>query len=87
MLVTCPDCGQQYQPLIGSPGGYNGHSCAMPRGAVEAGAQAAFWEDDMGGHIKGSFTWDTIPEEGRENYRKMVRAVLTAVAELHGKAR
>lgn len=28
MLVTCPDCGDNYEPLIGSPGGYNGHSCA-----------------------------------------------------------
>ena len=29
--------------------------------------------------IKGGWTFDTIPEEGRENYRKMVRAVLTAI--------
>jgi hypothetical protein len=33
------------------------------------------WADDMGGHIKGRWSWETIPEEGRENYRRLVRAV------------
>lgn len=45
---------------------------------VERGAEAAFWQDDVGGHIKGPWTWATIPEEGRENYRQMVRAALSA---------
>jgi len=45
---------------------------------VEAGARAAFFQDDLGGHIKGKWTFDTIPEGGRENYREMVRAVLGA---------
>src|SRR5436305_1109158 len=47
---------------------------------IEAAAREAFWTDDLGGHIKGRWTWETIPEEGRENYRKMVRAVLSAAA-------
>jgi hypothetical protein len=45
---------------------------------VEKAAREAFWADDMGGHIKGRWTWDTIPEEGRENFRTMVSAVLKA---------
>ncbi len=45
---------------------------------VDRGAEAAFFQDDLGGHIKGRWTWATIPEEGRENYRAMVRAVLEA---------
>ena len=45
---------------------------------VEAGAREAFFTDDAGGHIRGGFTWDTIPEVGRENYRAMVRGVLHA---------
>lgn len=45
---------------------------------VEAGAREAFFTDDAGGHIRGGFTWETIPEVGRENYRKMVRGVLHA---------
>ena len=49
---------------------------------VEAAAKEAFFVDDLGGHIKGRWTWDTIPEEGRENYRKLSRAVVTAAAPL-----
>lgn len=30
MPVTCDVCGQQYNPLIGSPGGGNGHFCPGP---------------------------------------------------------
>lgn len=45
---------------------------------IEAAARAAFFEDDLGGHVKGKWTYDTIPDEGRENYRKMVRAALQA---------
>lgn len=45
---------------------------------VERGARAAFFRDDVGGHIKGRWTYDTIPEIGRENYRAMVRDVLIA---------
>lgn len=47
---------------------------------VEAGAKAAFWQDDLGGHIKGPWTWETIPEEGRMNYRAMMTAALEAIA-------
>jgi hypothetical protein len=50
--------------------------------AVEAAARAAFFRDDVGGHIKGGFTYDSIPEVGRENYRCMVRDALEA-AEPH----
>lgn len=46
---------------------------------VEAASEAAFWQDDLGGHVKGPWTWDTIPEEGRENYRTMIRAALGAI--------
>jgi hypothetical protein len=45
---------------------------------VERGAEAAFFCDDLGGHIGGRWTWATIPDEGRENYRAMVRDVLEA---------
>ena len=45
---------------------------------VEAGAQAAFFTDDVGGHIRGDRnTWESISEIGRSNYRAMVRSVLT----------
>lgn len=53
--------------------------------AVEAGAQAAFFTDDLGGHHKIGYqphTWDNIPEEGRKNYRDMVRSVLVAARPL-----
>lgn len=46
--------------------------------AVEAAARDAFWRDDLGGHIKGRWTWDTIPDEGRDNYRAMSCAALIA---------
>jgi len=46
---------------------------------VERAAQDAFFTDMIGGHHNGLFTWETIPEEGRENYRKMVTSVLAAV--------
>jgi hypothetical protein len=46
--------------------------------AVEAAAREAFWTDDLGGHIKGKHTWDSIPDEGRENYRTMIRAAIRA---------
>jgi hypothetical protein len=49
--------------------------------AVEAAAREAFWQDDVGGHIKGRWTWETIPDDGRENYRQMVRAALAAAAD------
>jgi len=45
---------------------------------VERAAREAFWIDDLGGHIKGRHTWDSIPEQGRVNYRTMIRAALTA---------
>lgn len=58
---------------------------------VEAGAREAFFTDDAGGHIRGGYTWDTIPEIGRQNYRTMVRAVLhaalTAAYETKGEGR
>lgn len=53
---------------------------------VEAGAREAFFTDDVGGHILGGYTWDTIPEEGRENYRIMVRAVLHAALNVRREA-
>jgi hypothetical protein len=46
---------------------------------VQRGAEAAFFSDMIGGHHNGLFTWDSIPEEGRENYRTMMRHVLAAV--------
>lgn len=46
---------------------------------VRRGAEAAFFYDMIGGHHNGLFTWDSIPEEGRENYRTMMRHVLAAV--------
>lgn len=45
---------------------------------VERMSREVFWVDDQGGHIKGRWTWDTIPEEGRENYRRLIRVALTA---------
>lgn len=45
---------------------------------VERAAEAAFFRDDLGGHIPGRWTWSTISDEGRENYRLMVREVLAA---------
>ena len=47
--------------------------------SIDRAAAAAFFQDDLGGHVRGHWTWATIPEEGRNNYRTMVRAVLTAV--------
>lgn len=46
--------------------------------AVERAARAAFFCDDENGHIQGRWTYDTIPEKGRQDYRKMTRAALTA---------
>lgn len=48
---------------------------------IENAAREAFWADDTGGHIRGRWTWDTIPAEGQENYRKLVRAVLAALGD------
>jgi hypothetical protein len=43
---------------------------------IEEASREAFLTDDLGGHIRGDgHTWDTIPEQGRENYRTLVRAV------------
>jgi hypothetical protein len=50
---------------------------------IEACASEAFWTDDIGGHHKPGrvpHTWENIPEEGRENYRTLVRAVLRRAA-------
>jgi hypothetical protein len=47
--------------------------------AIEQAAREAFWTDDVGGHIKGHWTWEKLPEDGRENYRKMVRGVIHAL--------
>lgn len=52
----------------------------IPAQAVEAAAKEAFFVDDLGGHIAGRWTWDTIPDDGRENYRKLALAVLNAAA-------
>lgn len=46
--------------------------------AIEDAARDAFWTDDLGGHIKGGWTWDTIPDLGRANYRTMALAALAA---------
>lgn len=46
--------------------------------AVEAAAAEAFFSDDVGGHVRGHWTWETIPEQGREEYRRLVRATITA---------
>lgn len=51
---------------------------ALPERTVEAAARDAFWRDDVGGHIRGRWTWDAIPEEGRENYRATIREAITA---------
>lgn len=48
---------------------------------VERAAREAFWTDDIGGHHKRGptpHTWENIPEQGRENYRTMIRAALRA---------
>lgn len=48
---------------------------------VECCAAEAFFTDDIGGHHAqgpSPHTWENIPEEGRENYRTLVRAVLDA---------
>lgn len=50
--------------------------------ARERGMRAAFFQDGLGGYVKGPWTFDTIPEEARENYRKMVAAVLEEAAPL-----
>ena len=50
--------------------------------AIERAAREAFWTDDVGGHIRGSHTWESIPEKGRENYRTMIRAALKAALAL-----
>ena len=60
---------------------HQGHQ-VIPAQAVEAAAKEAFFVDDLGGHIKGRWTWDTIPEGGRENYRKLARAILNAATPL-----
>lgn len=58
----------------------------FPAALVEKAAQEAFWSDDISGHHKASpfnyspYEWETIPEAGRENYRRLVRAILSAVA-------
>ena len=52
--------------------------------AVEAAARAAFFHDDLCGHIKGRWTWDTIPDDGREAYRAMVRDTLSAALRATG---
>lgn len=46
--------------------------------AVEAAAREAFWSDDVGGHVRGHWTWETIPEQGRQEYRRLVTATITA---------
>jgi hypothetical protein len=48
---------------------------------VEKAAEAAFWQDDLGGHVRGRWTWDSIPEEGRENYRTTIEAALRVVVD------
>ena len=53
---------------------------------VEHGAREAFFTDMIGGHHNGLFTWDSIPDEGRENYRVMIRHVLAAVLPAHDAA-
>lgn len=53
-------------------------------------AQAAFYSDDIGGHHKpGPFvysphTWESIPEAGRENYRRLMRDVLATLTDALG---
>lgn len=51
---------------------------AIDDAMVERAAREAFWADDIGGHIKGDHTWESIPEEGRDAYRTMIRAALGA---------
>lgn len=45
---------------------------------IDAAAAQAFRVDDLGGHVKGRWDWDTIPAEGRRNYRSLVVAALDA---------
>lgn len=55
--------------------------------AVETAAREAFWSDDTAGHIKGHWTWETIPQIGRDEYRRLVRATITAyLTALEGKS-
>ena len=50
---------------------------------VEAAARDAFLSDAINGHHKGGiYTWESIPEIGRENYREMTRMMLDTAAPL-----
>lgn len=68
---TCFECGAPVEQVAMV-------AAAITDEMVERGAEAAFFQDDLGGHIAGRWTWATIPDDGRENYRRMVRAVLAA---------
>jgi hypothetical protein len=41
-------------------------------------ARAAFMRDDLAGHVRGPWTYDTIPAEGRREFRATAVAVLNA---------
>jgi hypothetical protein len=47
---------------------------------VERAARAAFQYDADNGHHRRPFSWDEIPEAGRDNYRELARAVLRAAS-------
>ena len=61
----------------------------IPEALVEKAAREAFMSDDLAGHHRhnGSpfnyspFTWESIPEVGRENYRRMVRDIFAVTAD------
>lgn len=51
----------------------------ISEGMIERAAVAAFNRDTLDGHHKGGvWTWESIPEQGRCNYRLTVRAALEA---------
>jgi len=45
---------------------------------IDAAAAQAFRTDDLRGHVRGGWDWDTIPASGRRNYRALVVAILDA---------
>lgn len=50
---------------------------------LERLASAAFESDRRGGfHKGGPWTWHMIGEDGRQNYRRLIRAVLAELATL-----
>ena len=50
--------------------------------AIDQAAQAAFFSDVVGGHIRGNASWGSIPQVGRDNYRTLVTEILNSYESL-----